>query len=384
MHPQRLASLLDGLDSDDLHFIGSHIYQPQWPHNYCHGGTGYLISNGLMRRMHPHLLEKLQADVSDVQVGHIAARFNVSCLHVPDAFGHEFEHYLTPDVWADQAKMEETLAGMASAITFHHITPERMAVYEFALQRLVRQVQPFRPFEYRDFNLKLWASYPPNFIRPHNSWPDLAKFPAREGMRRGSLVNAHRWDGHCGLDGYHCVVAFSLVSDSPELIATAKAVSTQVPYLFPLWQVRFYHNASVPEPVLQELRELKADVRLFEPKLLGLRDEEAVGSDWWPLAVALDGSANRWLIRSLDTERTQAEWEQVRNWMESAYSTHRVRDDGRPGSIHSWGGVHRAVSSELVTHLMQSSSTQVWDDVLFPAVQLDCLTHHNGQATTAF
>ena len=384
INPHRLATLLGSLDPSVPYLIGARLHQHQWPHSYCHGGAGYAISQGLMRLMHPHLLEPLHVGVSDVQVGHIAARYNVSCLHYPSFLSHSMEVYLQADS-PHRMSGEEELMRLSTAISFHHVNPEYQWLYEAFMHRLIRADAPSPPLSLHNYNEDIWAPLGPNFIRPHNPWPDLDKFPTLPDMRRSSLASSWmRWNQHCGFDGHVCVIAYSLQSDAPSALAGAEKNAQLIRTLFPGWVARFYHSATVPVAALARLKELGAELREWNistllPAALHTAPMPVVDPAQWHLLVAFDESVERYAVRAVEQRLSQREFDAMREWQESAYSVHIMRDHSPSFqdavTPNMWAAVHGAVDAPTLLILLTTSSPSTLNSTLWSRAQWDQLAH---------
>jgi len=66
-----ILKILEGYDSNEIHYIGKVIPWEKDNHNYCAGGVGYILSNAAMKKLYPRLLEPLKSCCSDVQVGRL-------------------------------------------------------------------------------------------------------------------------------------------------------------------------------------------------------------------------------------------------------------------------------------------------------------------------
>ena len=387
LNPRRLAELLAPLDSSGLYLIGAALHQRQWPHNYCHGGAGYAISNGLMRLMHPHLLEQLVVGYSDVQVGHIAARFNVSCIHYPSFLSHSMEVYLTHDS-PHRITNEDDLMRLSTAISFHHVTPDYQWLYEAFAHRLVRTDTPAPPLIVRHYNEEaVWGPMGGNFIRPHHPWPDLSRFPTLPPpMNRSSLASpSMRWNQHCGFDGHVCVIAYTLQDNAAAALAGAESNTRLAKTLFPGWVVRFYHASAVSAEALGRLVGLGAEVRewnvtaLLPARLQTVTAVMEVDAAQWHLLVALNDTVDRYLVRSVEQRLSQREFDAVREWQQSTYSVHVLRDHPTPlpaaVAPNMWAAVRGAVDDATLLTLLSSSSPSILNSTLWPRVQWDQLAH---------
>lgn len=132
------------------------------------------------------------------------------------------------------------------------------------------------------------------------------------------------------------VVAFSLWGTRDIYTLGAIANARAVPALFPGWICRFYHDDSVPRPVLDELARLGAETV-----------EMPAGSGpshglYWRFLVSDDPTVARFLCRDCDSRPTAREKAAVDAWITSGLPFHVMRDH----ALHTdlilagmWGGL---------------------------------------------
>jgi tetratricopeptide (TPR) repeat protein len=89
--------------------------------------------------------------------------------------------------------------------------------------------------------------------------------------------------------------------------------------IYPGWTCRFYVDATVPRPCVAFLRDNGADVRNIEDEYPG------VGL-FQRFLVMNDKAVGRFLVRDCDARLSAAEADLVREWIESNYPFHVVRD----------------------------------------------------------
>lgn len=132
------------------------------------------------------------------------------------------------------------------------------------------------------------------------------------------------------------VVAFSLWGQADLYTRGAVENARLVPAFYPGWVCRFYHDESVPAPVLAELAGLGAELVAMEPgsgPLNGL---------YWRFAASDDPTVRRFVCRDCDSRPSAKERAAVAAWVESGLPFHVMRDH----ILHTelilagmWGGV---------------------------------------------
>ena len=104
---------------------------------------------------------------------------------------------------------------------------------------------------------------------------------------------------------------------------------------FPGWEVRIYHDESVPETVLGPLRSLGANLVLMSGsgKIEGM---------FWRFHVAADPDVDIYIVRDSDSRLSEREAAAVQEWLDSGEPFHVIRDHPAHG-VHAvsgglWGG----------------------------------------------
>ncbi len=88
---------------------------------------------------------------------------------------------------------------------------------------------------------------------------------------------------------------------------------------YPDWQCRFYVDADVPRTCIAYLRDNGADIRNIEDEYPGI-------GLFQRFLVMNDPTVGRFLVRDCDARLSAAEADLVRQWIESGYPFHVVRD----------------------------------------------------------
>jgi hypothetical protein len=115
------------------------------------------------------------------------------------------------------------------------------------------------------------------------------------------------------------VIAFSLWGAQPFYSYGAMINLKLSGSIYPGWSCRFYVGADVPRAVTAFLADNGADVRKIEDEYPG------VGL-FQRFLVMNDRSVGRFLVRDCDARMSPAEADLVRQWIESGYPFHAVRD----------------------------------------------------------
>jgi hypothetical protein len=115
------------------------------------------------------------------------------------------------------------------------------------------------------------------------------------------------------------VIAFSLWGTAPFYGYGAMINLVLSRTIYPGWTCRFYVDAAVPRACVAFLADNGADVRRIENEYPG------VGL-FQRFLVMNDPAVGRFLVRDCDARLSRAEAELVRQWIESGYPFHAVRD----------------------------------------------------------
>jgi hypothetical protein len=115
------------------------------------------------------------------------------------------------------------------------------------------------------------------------------------------------------------VISFSLWGTAPFYAYGAMINLVLARTIYPGWGCRFYVAADVPAPFVAFLRDNGADVRNMEDEYPG------VGL-FQRFLVMNDPSVGRFLVRDCDARLSAGEADLVRQWIESDYPFHAVRD----------------------------------------------------------
>ena len=136
------------------------------------------------------------------------------------------------------------------------------------------------------------------------------------------------------------IISYSLYGSDPKAMDGALVNAKLASLIYPGWIVRFYHDSSVSEKVLETLR--AENVQLVNIKTKTLEPKEI-----WNLYVAADPCLERYIIRNLDSRLTKREKTAVDQWVDSGKQFHIIRnntiDGNHPVPSGMWGGTQAAI-----------------------------------------
>lgn len=115
------------------------------------------------------------------------------------------------------------------------------------------------------------------------------------------------------------IIAYSLWGDKPKYTEGAVINARQAKEIYPGWTARFYCGESVPDTILNQLREAGAEVFIVS----GINDNRGMFWRFWALE---DGDAERILLRDTDSRLTPRERAAVAEWEHSGLVGHIMRD----------------------------------------------------------
>jgi len=152
--------------------------------------------------------------------------------------------------------------------------------------------------------------------------------------------------------------------------------------IFPGWEVRFYHDSSVPRETLTLLKTMP-HVKLYDMTNSTISNPRA-----WRFLVALDLEVNgAWILRDTDSRLGQREQSAVEEWLQSNFTFHIMHDHPRHCSHEvqagMWGGKDIVPEMDCVLKRCAFEHTPVhkYDDQLLlmefvmPAVRQSVMHH---------
>lgn len=149
------------------------------------------------------------------------------------------------------------------------------------------------------------------------------------------------------------LLSYSLYGDNPRYLDGALANARLVSEYFPGWTMRVYHDNSVPEAVLWDLR--GHSVQLVNMSASGLQNQMT-----WRFLPAGEAGVDLFASRDIDARLSRREAAAVREWEESGLPFHVMRD--HPSHVNfavsggMWGSKGGAVKD--IQHRLQSSALE--------------------------
>ena len=122
------------------------------------------------------------------------------------------------------------------------------------------------------------------------------------------------------------VISFSLYGDNPKYTIGAIKNSEVREKFYPDWQMRVYHNDSVPNYVLEQLE--ANNVVLINTKV-----DQNVCNAMWRFAPASEKGVEYFISRDCDSRLFERDVAAVEEWIASGKDFHIIRD--HPGG-HAW------------------------------------------------
>lgn len=175
------------------------------------------------------------------------------------------------------------------------------------------------------------------------------------------------------------VIAFSLWGDKDIYLRGAVENARLAPTVYPGWTCRFYHDDSVPEPVLAELAALGAEL-VAMPAGSG-----PVSGLYWRFLASDDPEVSRFLCRDCDSRLGAREKAAVDDWIASDRPFHVMRDHVLHTEVilaGMWGGLAGLLPA-MASRIADASSSDAdrWQDQRFlrdrvwPTIEARCLVH---------
>jgi tetratricopeptide (TPR) repeat protein len=176
------------------------------------------------------------------------------------------------------------------------------------------------------------------------------------------------------------VISFSLWGTAPFYAYGAMINLALARTVYPDWSCRYYVGADVPKPCVAYLRDNGADVRNIEDEYPG------VGL-FQRFLVMNDRSVGRFLVRDCDARLSKPEADLVRQWFDSSYPFHVMRDHVLHNELMigcTWAG--RTDCGIDIVDLMRRYFTQgptakyghdqrMLGQMLWPLIRGRCLVH---------
>lgn len=168
------------------------------------------------------------------------------------------------------------------------------------------------------------------------------------------------------------VISFGLYGTRPKYTHGAIKNAELAKIYFPGWVCRYYVTSDVPKPVIEQLKDLGAEVEHI-PDGMGY-----TSGMFFRFLVAADSSIDRFIVRDTDSRLNARDRLAVEEWIQSKKPIHILRDHvNHCNTINGgmWGGVMGALPS-IAEHIMNWNNrdeyladinfldSQVWQRVM--------------------
>jgi hypothetical protein len=151
------------------------------------------------------------------------------------------------------------------------------------------------------------------------------------------------------------VISFSLYGDNPKYtIGSIKNAKLKKKF-YPEWEMRVYHNDSVPDSILEELEKNKV-------VLINTKVDQGVCNAMWRFAPASEEGVEYFISRDCDSRVFERDVAAVEEWLSSDKKFHIIRD--HPGG-HAWeisagmwgckGGFIENIQEKIQNYIQTSS-----------------------------
>lgn len=175
------------------------------------------------------------------------------------------------------------------------------------------------------------------------------------------------------------VIAFSLWGEHPDYTHGAIVNAQIAPHIYRGWTCRFYCDDTVPRPILEELRRLKAQVVMMPE-----RNAVASGA-FWRFLASDDPEVELFLCRDVDSRLNCRERAAVEAWLASGKAFHAMRDHVYHNELilaGMWGGAARVLPNlETLSRAngrftgVRHADQNFLRAVVWPLVRDDVLVH---------
>lgn len=215
-----------------------------------------------------------------------------------------------------------------------------------------------------------------------DSWDDLSLEILKQlshtlPMNRNNAYFEHWEDIIRSTGAVKNILSYSFYGSDPRYVDGALANARLYKSIYPGWVMRVYHDSTVPEPVLSELR--TAEVELVN--MTG----SSLNSMSWRFLPASDPVVQRFCVRDIDSRLSTREKAAVDDWMKLGEKFHVMRDHPSHSkyamSGGMWCGTQDAVpdmDKRLENRVMSEAYLQDMDflnDVIWPIAKDDVVQH---------
>lgn len=152
------------------------------------------------------------------------------------------------------------------------------------------------------------------------------------------------------------IISFSLFGDDPRYCETAILNVYWADVLYPEWTCRFYVDDSVPQHVIDRLKDKGAQVILVSDDI-----KASMSGLFWRFLVIDDPTVKRFLIRDADSLLSFRERSAVVRWCRSNKWFHTMRDYFSHTELilaGMWGGCHGPIDNieKMITHYLAKNN----------------------------
>lgn len=213
---------------------------------------------------------------------------------------------------------------------------------------------------------------------------DRKKYPCVDVYKQCygiDLKGQEKRQARSAVDAKKRVVSYSLYGANPRYTDGAVANADLAPSIYPGWEMWIYHDESVPDAVLSDLR-----TRSWV-KLINMQNHPIIKNQMvWRFLVSSSSMAERYIIRDIDSRLSMREKEAVDEWIKSGARFHVMRDHPSHSrfamSGGMWGGTMDAVP-DMETRLTQRrkmnrdylQDMNFLNDVIWPIAQKSVMQH---------
>lgn len=130
------------------------------------------------------------------------------------------------------------------------------------------------------------------------------------------------------------VISFSLWGDDPKYCSGAIANAREAMVIYPGWQVRVYHDSTVPASVLNDLHTNSAQTFAVDQHYCG-----GWNGLFWRFLPACESGLDIMLVRDTDSRLNRREKAAVDEWLATGKPFHAMRDHYEHTTVPIMGGM---------------------------------------------
>ncbi|MDF1815031.1 MAG: hypothetical protein P1V20_22700 [Verrucomicrobiales bacterium] len=179
------------------------------------------------------------------------------------------------------------------------------------------------------------------------------------------------------------IISFSLWGKNPRYLTGAIRNARLIPDIYPGWKCRVYHDNSVPDETLEELRSLQSEL------ISMASSKNFFDGLFWRFLPATDKETDRFLIRDIDSVVNVKERVAVDEWLDSDKYFHVMRDYFSHSELilaGMWGGVGGVLPSlnQLLSEFKPNvKATETYDQLflrlaVWPTISQSILIHDSA------